>query len=153
MSTHATIAIRNVDGSVESVYCHFDGYTSYVGTCLLEHYNSEDRVRELLKEGHMSSLGIRIDPVGLHSYDDQENGTCVFYGRDRGEEDQEAWRYPSYEEHLIFNNEHFNYLYDLTAEKPGWYVIEHSESTLRLLSDVVTNKMREKFSLKWGLTS
>jgi hypothetical protein len=37
MSTRSRIAIENQNGSVTSVYCHFDGYISGVGKTLEKH--------------------------------------------------------------------------------------------------------------------
>ena len=56
MSTRSNIGIINVDGSLEVIYCHFDGYLEGVGRVLLENYNTEEKVRELLSRGHVSSL-------------------------------------------------------------------------------------------------
>ena len=73
MSTHATIAIKNEDGSVDSIYCHHDGYMSHCGSMLSNHYTTPQKVRELIELGDMSSLGETIED-------------SVFYCRDRGED-------------------------------------------------------------------
>jgi hypothetical protein len=57
MATRSRIGIMNTDGTIESVYCHFDGYLTGVGRILYEHYKDEDKVRELINLGDMSSLG------------------------------------------------------------------------------------------------
>ena len=41
MGTRSTIAIKNQDGSVTGIYCHWDGYVDHVGVMLKEHYNTE----------------------------------------------------------------------------------------------------------------
>lgn len=73
MSTRSFIGIQNEDGSVEVIYCHFDGYPSHNGEILINHYNDESKVRELISMGGMSSLDKTIDE-------------CEFYVRDRGED-------------------------------------------------------------------
>lgn len=76
MSTHATIGKFNSNNTVTGIYCHFDGYLSYVGKKLLEFYNTNDAVDSLLANGDMSFLEDTTDD-------------CVFYHRDR-DEDWEA---------------------------------------------------------------
>lgn len=49
MSTRSRIGILNADGSIDSIYCHCDGYLSYNGDILMHHYDTEDKVRALLK--------------------------------------------------------------------------------------------------------
>ena len=48
MATRSFIAVRNVDGSVNGIYCHHDGYPEGVVATLKEHYTSEDKIRALL---------------------------------------------------------------------------------------------------------
>ena len=75
MSTRSHIGILNQDGTIESVYCHFDGYVrGGVGQKLLN-YQLEPQVRELLAHGQLRNLGSTI-------------GSCEFYRRDRGESEE-----------------------------------------------------------------
>ncbi len=41
MSTRSRIAIENVDNTVTSIYCHFDGYVSHNGDILQNHSQIE----------------------------------------------------------------------------------------------------------------
>ena len=50
------IAVQNADGTIEAVYAHWDGYLSNNGRILLENYNQEDEVRDLIAKGDISSL-------------------------------------------------------------------------------------------------
>jgi len=87
MSTNSRIAILNQDGKVESVYCHWDGYLSNNGNILLNHYQDEAKVRELISLGQISSLEMNVKPVGnTHSFDNKEKDCTVAYHRDRGED-------------------------------------------------------------------
>jgi hypothetical protein len=72
MATRSRIAIENQDGTVDSIYCHFDGYISGVGKTLFEHYDQE-KLEKLLELGDISTLG--------KSTEDTEA-----YHRDRGED-------------------------------------------------------------------
>ena len=91
MSTRSNIGIEREKGIVESVYCHFDGYPEGVGVMLKEHYTDRAKVEKLISLGNMSCLEEKIEPtLETHSFDNPEDNVCVFYGRDRGETDQES---------------------------------------------------------------
>jgi hypothetical protein len=60
MSTNSTIAVVNEDGSVSSVYCHFDGYISHTGFALLQQYNTYEKAASLIGEGNISCVDIRV---------------------------------------------------------------------------------------------
>ena len=77
MSTRSRIAIENQDGTVTSIYCHWDGYTSGVGRTLNQHYNTKDKVEVLIELGNLSSLDKTLE-------------TTVAYARDRGEDSHQA---------------------------------------------------------------
>lgn len=57
MSTRSTIAMEYGDGSIEQVYCHFDGYLEGVGKQLIEEYSNPFEVRDLIGQGDMSVIG------------------------------------------------------------------------------------------------
>ena len=57
MSTRSTIAKLNLDGSIDDIYCHWDGYPSHNGRVLLENYTDADVVTELINLGDLSFLG------------------------------------------------------------------------------------------------
>ena len=73
MSTRALIGIQR-GNKVQYSYCHHDGYywKPGVGYTLVNYYNNEPIVTELLSFGDMSSLENTLDE-------------CEFYERDRGE--------------------------------------------------------------------
>ena len=41
MATRSRIAIENQDGTVKSIYCHWDGYISHNGKISFENYDRE----------------------------------------------------------------------------------------------------------------
>ena len=61
MSTRSRIGLKRADDSIESIYCHFDGYPEGVGKILKEHYDTLNKVKELLKLGDISTLGTFYD--------------------------------------------------------------------------------------------
>lgn len=104
MSTRSTIGIEHEDGTVQSVYCHFDGYLSGVGLCLLHHWNTRDKVISLISQGEISDLANTLEE-------------SVFYARDRGEP-LKFNTSPSLEEHPLQQE----YAYVFTKE--GFWVFE-----------------------------
>ena len=55
MATRARIGLELKDGSILSAYSHWDGYPEWLGRILRTHYNSKDKVAELIDGGDMSS--------------------------------------------------------------------------------------------------
>jgi len=55
MATRARIGIELKDGSILSAYHHWDGYESWLGRILKTHYNTKDKVSELIDGGDMST--------------------------------------------------------------------------------------------------
>lgn len=107
MATRSTIAILRANGSVRSVYCHWDGNLNGVGRTLLEHYPHEHQVEKLLHGGDMSSLGKDID--------------ATQYYADRGEETppKEHPDVAAYKSSIDTVWHEYNYLWD-----GEWFVSE-----------------------------
>ncbi len=55
MSTRGRIGIQLSDGSVLSAYNHWDSYPEWLGRILKTHYNTKQKVEELIDGGDMSS--------------------------------------------------------------------------------------------------
>jgi hypothetical protein len=73
MSTRSRIAIEKQDGTVESIYCHFDGYISHNGEILQNYYSTREKMEKLIELGDISSL-------------ENTPEETVAYHRDRGED-------------------------------------------------------------------
>jgi hypothetical protein len=56
MGTRSTIALEFADGTVEQVYCHWDGYLENNGKILQAHYSNPFELQKLLALGAFSSL-------------------------------------------------------------------------------------------------
>lgn len=120
MSTRSTIALEYPDGTVKSVYCHFDGYLDNNGDILLKHYTDPVKVDQLMRHGAMSSLGAEIGVKQDFDSHSSWNNTCLFYGRDRGESDVDAYCFDDYDDYLNNNpSEEFNYI---MRNDGVWYV-------------------------------
>jgi hypothetical protein len=87
MGTRSRIGMINEDGSITSIYCHWDGYPSHNGLILEKNYQDPEKVKMLMSLGDLSSLEKKLIPEGnaVHTFDDPVDGVCVFYGRDRKE--------------------------------------------------------------------
>ena len=70
MSTRSHIGIWNEDGSLDVIYCHWDGYPSYNGALLLHRYQDPEKIRELIALGDISSLAESVKPAeGEHTFE------------------------------------------------------------------------------------
>jgi hypothetical protein len=90
VSTRSVIGALQKDGTIRAIYCHFDGYLEGVGARLEEHYRHPDKVEQLINLGNLSSLGQDIGEA--HDFNNSTSFPewCTAYGRDRGEQNQEA---------------------------------------------------------------
>jgi hypothetical protein len=116
MSTRSCIGIIHANGSIEGVYCHYDGRPEGVGATLTNHYNSSKLARELVELGNLSSLGDTLAETVAYARDRGEDKEFVFYDN-LDEMLREAW--PD------FGTEHA-YIWDGTAwsghtTRPGHY--------------------------------
>ena len=55
MATRSRIGIELNDGSILSAYHHWDGYPTWLGRILETHYNTKEKVADLIDGGDMSS--------------------------------------------------------------------------------------------------
>ena len=59
MGTRSAIGYQLPSGRIKAVYCHWDGYPKHHLPILIEHYNTLDKVKALIKPGSISSLRTR----------------------------------------------------------------------------------------------
>ena len=73
MGTRSRIAIIKKDGSIRSIYCHWDGYLEHNGVILLNYYDTEEKVNKLIDLGALSSLERTLDgTVSYHKWRGEE---------------------------------------------------------------------------------
>jgi hypothetical protein len=77
MSTRNNIGILNRDGTVEIIYCHYDGYPRNNGTILLTYYYKEKTVRELIINGNLVSLANTIATCNRLSFGGSEKKNSI----------------------------------------------------------------------------
>lgn len=87
MSTRSRTGILHADGSTDTIYCHSDGYPEHQMPILREHYNTTEKVRELLSLGDLSLLGERIapEPDEEHGMSHRAENVTIAYHRDANE--------------------------------------------------------------------
>tara|TARA_B100000519_G_scaffold159856_1_gene141643 strand:- start:404 stop:934 length:531 start_codon:yes stop_codon:yes gene_type:complete len=56
MSTRSVIGILNEDGTVTSIYSHYDGYPEHNGYFLKKYFDTTEKVQNLISNGDISSL-------------------------------------------------------------------------------------------------
>lgn len=152
MSTRSMIGICDTQGKVRAIYCHCDGYPSYNGRILIEHYNTRDRVEKLIALGNISSLAEKLEPDPEKPRNSQK---VVFaYARDNGE-DLEIAEFDSVRKFLLENSENvwieWCYLFDTNIGQ--WYVADmnftaNSKIKLKRLSDVLAEIRKEELKKK-----
>jgi len=111
MATRSRIGIENENGTITSIYCHFDGYPDGVGATLKEHYLSTQKVRMLLNLGDISILGEQVATMDEHTFENPKEGITVAYHRDRGEVKREARTDVSIEQFKNRLDEDYGYVY------------------------------------------
>jgi hypothetical protein len=68
MGTRSTIALEFADGTVEQVYCHWDGYLENNGQILQQSYMDPFKVKQLLALGAFSSLRDTVEETEDGAY-------------------------------------------------------------------------------------
>lgn len=150
MATRSTIALEFADGTVQQVYCHWDGYLDHNGKILQEHYTDPFKVRDLIDLGDISSLGPNIGRKHAFSpfegdkadYEAaQEEGCTTFYGRDRGENGVGAKRFKDFEDYKA-NHQYEEYEYILRTDG-NWYVSKYDGPYVLLSEAIVEQEAKE----------
>ena len=136
MSTRSHIGIWNEDGSLDVIYCHWDGYPSYNGALLLHHYQDPEKIRELIALGDISSLAESVKPVeGEHTFESPQEGVVVAYGRDRHEDGVDTKHFDTLEDFLREKGERFNLSADARMDEAMAAVNDSEDACLQPISD------------------
>jgi hypothetical protein len=110
MATRSRIGIELSDGSVLSVYCHWDGYPEFNGVKLVEHFNSYKKAAELIDGGDISALWTN---AGWNN--ETLPTTGPLYYSSRGEDIPP--RLDKNLEEFLQNGEEYGYVY---TQSEGW---------------------------------
>lgn len=132
MGTRSTISLEFADGTVGQVYCHWDGYLSNNGKILLNSYTDPYKVRDLIDNGDMSSLGAEVGvrhpfentasfgTIAYQDFKERYGNMTTFYGRDRGEEGVDARYFKDFTDYEQ-NHQYEEFEYILRTDG-HWYV-------------------------------
>ena len=151
MATRSTIALEFADGTVQQVYCHWDGYLSNNGVLLQNNYSDPFKLRELIDLGDISSLGkvvgtkhdfSRLDTeMPEDEYERLYGDMTTFYGRDRGEAGTGPKKFKDFEDYKE-NFCHEEYAYIL-RNNGLWYVKQYSKDFEPLVVAISKERLEE----------
>lgn len=103
MATRALITYYNQETKkYQTIYQHWDGYPEGLGKTLVNHYQDENKIKEMISLGHASSINEKLEPVPAHLVDKktadlteaeraEKYSYSTFYMRDMGETYQNAF--------------------------------------------------------------
>ena len=115
MATRGRIGIELSDGSILSIYSHWDNYPEYNGRILRTHYNTREKVEELIDSGDRSSIW--TDSVwGKPRTDGKKYGPEPYSAR--GEDCPPLYDANKY--NYLSEGEEYAYLYTLNGEWVCW---------------------------------
>ena len=118
MATRSRIGIQLKDESILSVYHHWDGYPEWLGRILTTHYNTKEKVAELIDGGDMSSCWTNERWGGVNEYGGQMKEETTEYApqyySQRGEDCPP--RLDNNMEEFFSDNEEYGYVYT----NAGW---------------------------------
>ena len=130
MGTRSTIALEFADGTVEQVYCHWDGYLEHNGQILAKHYMDPFKVRDLIALGGFSSLDTTVEATKSTAY------------TQRGE-DLDINKFKDYEDYVANHQyEEYDYILRQVDGKAVWFVADHDGAYVTLESAIMDEQDR-----------
>jgi hypothetical protein len=153
MATRSTIALEFADGTVEQVYCHWDGYLEHNGKMLLDYYSNPFILRDLIDLGDISSLKPTIGTKHAFSHFDTTldqtaynflyGEMTTFYGRDRGETGGDKKKFVDFQDYLAHHQyEEYDYILRSVGGEAVWFVSDHDGAYVPLMSAIMDEQDR-----------
>tara|TARA_R100001463_G_scaffold124535_1_gene181576 strand:- start:2520 stop:2951 length:432 start_codon:yes stop_codon:yes gene_type:complete len=113
MATRSRIGIALQDDSILSVYHHWDGYPTWLGRILKTHYNTKEKVADLIDGGDMSCCWTNERWGDVNEYGGQMKKEVKEYGpqyySQRGENCPP--RYDLNETEFLSKGEEYSYIF------------------------------------------
>ena len=113
MATRSRIGIALQDDSILSVYHHWDGYPTWLGRILKTHYNTKEKVADLIDGGDMSCCWTNERWGDVNEYGGQMKKEVEEYGpqyySQRGENCPP--RYDLNETEFLSKGEEYSYIF------------------------------------------
>ena len=119
MSTRSQIGLKFEDGSVLSVYHHWDGFPDALGAKLAQCYTTKEQVANLIDGGNISTVMAKNGWDGT-SFEEE----TVLYYSERGDQDTEPEQLESVDEFYTWTRQcdgEFAYLFDPFTETWSCY--------------------------------
>jgi hypothetical protein len=111
MGTSAFIAVKNQDGTIDSVYCSYDGYPSHTGDVLVKWWNTSEKVKSLIALG--SIVALEADLESTESYHKNHQEDIEIFSFKNESEFFEGDGVPSCEYYYIYDSGHWKcFLYN-----------------------------------------
>ena len=130
MGTRSTIALEFADGTVEQVYCHWDGYLEHNGQILAKHYMDPFKVRDLIALGGFSSLDTTVEATKSTAY--TQSG-----------EDLDINKFIDFEDYVDNHQyEEYDYILRQVDGKAVWFVADHDGAYVTLESAIMDEQDR-----------
>lgn len=119
---YGKLSDSDTENKYHTVYCHYDGYVSYMMPMLANNYSNIEKIRKLISLGDMSQLDKECDGCPGHSFETPVDGQTVFFCREGGEpadstKARNSFLLPIGDEYM------YKYLFDSTQENPEWKLI------------------------------
>jgi hypothetical protein len=130
MSTRSRIGIQLSDESVLSVYHHWDGYPEWLGRILKTHYNTREKVAELIDGGDMSSCWTDTP----FDYDGKASKYGPNYYSLRGDDCPPRLDANKYD--YLADGEEYAYLYTLKGEWVCYDRHQFEENTMPTVAEI-----------------
>ena len=130
MGTRSTIALEFADGTVQQVYCHWDGYLEHNGQILQAHYRDPFKLRDLIDLGGFSSLCATVEATAETAY------------TRRGEECR-VEKFVNFRDYLENHQyEEYEYILRQVDGKAVWFVADHDNFFVTLESAIADEQDR-----------
>ena len=112
MAVPSRIGIELSDGTIQSVYHHHLGYSRWLGRTLESHYDTEQKVSELISGGDMTSCWIDTRSVyGLPPIKSDEFGQDYYSNLGMNRPPQTHQNLEEYLNFSVENGSHFAYVF------------------------------------------
>lgn len=85
MATNSTIIGLCSDKIIRAIKIHWDGYLEYTGKVLYTHYQTQNKINDLIKLGDLSIIDKLVKPPNdcIHTFDNPLKNVTIAYHRDR----------------------------------------------------------------------
>lgn len=148
--TRSQVGKIDKNGNITSVYVHWDGYPENM-LPKVKKYDAKG-VGELIKLGKSGISSLEAEIGKKHDFNDPKRGWTIFYGRDRGENNDMVSKgnVKNVKKYLkdVANEAGAEYVY-LYDERDGqWYMADtYDDNELKLSEGLITEGTRWQFGL------